>query len=80
MYISPVLLEAAAVFSAALILIAALAWNNVAQSWFDFYNPFEDELTSQLAYAIIVTIVAIFLLVVLRPYRRISGGEFWVVE
>jgi len=74
---SRILLEAAAVFTAALILITALAWNNVSQELFRRINPFKDPFASSLTYAIVVTIVAVFLLAVLEPYQRqVDSVEF----
>ena len=77
-----ILLQAAAIFSAALILIAALAWNNLAGLWFELYTPFNDPLASRLTYAIGVSIIAIFILTVLEPFRRIDKeiGNIWIPE
>lgn len=79
---SPVLIEAAAIFSAALILITALAWNNVANLWFDLYNPFDCPILSRVTYAIVVSVVAIFILAVLEPIRKKDKelGDFWIPQ
>jgi membrane protein implicated in regulation of membrane protease activity len=62
-------LETAALFAAALILIASLAWNDAVASWFEQLRVFPNLLLGKFVYAIVFTLIAAGFLVWLKPFQ-----------
>lgn len=66
----------AALMTAAFGFVAALAWNDAIQTLLRMYFPAEDDPTGKLIYAVIITIVAVIVIIligrVLAKYRAMD--------
>jgi hypothetical protein len=70
-----VLTQIAALLTAAFGLVAALAWNGAIQAIFTEVFGTADNITAQLSYAVIVTIIAVVVTIMIARSVASAKGE-----